>query len=169
MDRNIKKFKFKLSNFRTSLLFVSLLFVLLFSSTPCVLTAQGAEFNVVSVKDPDMLRSAVSTAAESGVPVVIVLENDITLTETALTISHNADVTLTSNNALVRENGVEFFRLIGVTDANTILVDDRGVLRLEGVIDVLGHIEGEKVITLEATCTAEGAWEISCIVCDELL
>ncbi|MDR0372129.1 MAG: bacterial Ig-like domain-containing protein [Nitrososphaerota archaeon] len=96
--------------------------------------AQGAETNIVPVRDQAMLRSAVSEAATSRVPVVIVFENDITLTGTALTILRDANVTLTSDSALASASGVEFFRLLGVVGANTILVDGGGILKLDGII-----------------------------------
>ncbi|MCL1970836.1 MAG: hypothetical protein FWF66_05220, partial [Candidatus Bathyarchaeota archaeon] len=95
---------------------------------------QGAEPAVVHVSEQAMLRSAVNNAATSGVPTVIIFENDITLTVTALTIPRNADVTLQSNVELTSVKGVEFFRLNGASDKNTILVDGGGVLKLDGII-----------------------------------
>ena len=37
------------------------------------------------------------------------------------------------------------------------------------VIPALGHVAGDKVVTVEPSADAEGAWEIRCSVCNELL
>jgi len=37
------------------------------------------------------------------------------------------------------------------------------------VVPALGHVAGDKVVTVEPTETTEGAWEIRCTVCGELL
>jgi hypothetical protein len=131
---NSKQPKFKLTNFPKKLLLISLIFALMLTSVSYVLMAQGAEPNIVSVSNQTMLRNAVNSAAASREPVVIIFENDITLTGTALTIPRNADVTLESNSTLASENGVEFFKLIGASGVNTILVDNGGILKINGIV-----------------------------------
>ena len=41
--------------------------------------------------------------------------------------------------------------------------------RLNVVIPATGHTPGDKVVTVDPTATTEGAWEIRCTVCGELL
>ncbi|MCL2641988.1 MAG: dockerin type I domain-containing protein [Candidatus Bathyarchaeota archaeon] len=103
--------------------------------------AQGTASNVVYVSNESELRTAVSAAATSG-PVVIVFKNDISLTQTELTIPRSTDVTLKSDSTLTSESGVEFFRLIGANNANTILVDGSGTLKIDGII--VTHTSGHQ-------------------------
>jgi uncharacterized repeat protein (TIGR02543 family) len=71
------------------------------------------------------LREAISNAAV-GVPVVIILDKEIGLTGTTLTIPANKDITL-------RSNGNAEFELFGVSGTGTITVENRGVLTLAGI------------------------------------
>jgi hypothetical protein len=114
---------------RKALVFVSLLLVLLVSLLVGFLLVSSESFSletVVHVGSEQELRSAVNNARL--VPAVIVLDNDITLTEN-LVISTPKRITLTSNS----END-GFFRLFGASGADTIVVGSRGVLHLEGVV-----------------------------------
>ena len=81
-----------------SLLFVSLLVVVLFSSLLVGIFMNGTNGasveNAVHVKNENELKNAINNA--SSKEVIIALDNDITLTET-LKISTNKDITLTSN------------------------------------------------------------------------
>jgi len=89
--------------------------------------------NVVHVKTETELRNAVYSAT-SGVSAIIVLDRDIGLTGTTLTIPRGADVSLRSDNELARNSGVEFFRLFSVADVSTITVENGGLLKLDGII-----------------------------------
>jgi hypothetical protein len=130
----IKQPKIKLINPLKNLLLISLLFMFMLSSAmPYILAAQGTEPTVISASNQTMLRAAVNAAVTDG-PVIIVFENDITLTGTALTIPNNAYVTLKSNSTLASEANVEFFKLIGASGATTIIVDNGGVLKIDGII-----------------------------------
>ena len=126
---------------RRLLLFVSLmmLFGLLISLFSCT-TAMDAENTslkkTVHVKSETDLYNAVYNLPY-GAAVVIVLNNDITLTKGSLAISDNKDVTLTSKKA------TNFYKLIGATkraeDHSLATYEDtitvyRGVLRLDGII-----------------------------------
>jgi len=123
------------------LLFVSLLFVfvLLVSLFSCVLVVgvenvSSSEEIVMHVKSDRELYNAVRNAP-NGTSVVIVLDNDIVLTEGGLGIPTNKDITLTSND---KEN--VFYQLICAKSTCTIFVWPDGVLRLDGVI--VTHAEG---------------------------
>ncbi|MDR1992077.1 MAG: InlB B-repeat-containing protein [Nitrososphaerota archaeon] len=85
------------------------------------------------------LRVAVNDAV-AGVPVIIAFENDIALTMGALIIGAGKTCTLTSDSAS------EFFKLLGVFDTDTIVVNAGGVLELAG-INVTHHrdVEGTGV------------------------
>jgi len=101
-----------------AVLFFSCLFSI-FSVSPFALGAS----NVV-VSNEVELRDAVKNAVE---PTVIALSRDIILASSALVISADKDVTLTS----VGNSG--FFKLFG-SNGDTIVVERDGVLRLEGIV-----------------------------------
>ena len=121
----------------------SLLFTLLVFSLFVYVGATDAETSslerVLHVGTEAELRDAVNGAAR-GMPVVIIFDKHIDLTETTLTIPPGADVTLRSDSELVRNSGVEFFRLYGVSDLSTITIEEGGLLKLEGII--VTHNEG---------------------------
>jgi hypothetical protein len=144
---NVNQSRFKLTNTRKNLLFISLLFVLLISClSSCALLVQGAESfseesTIVHVNNESSLRNAVSNAA-NGVPVIIVFDEHITLglrESTPLAIPSGADVTLTSNSELLDSN-TNFFNLYGFHNTNTITVNSGGILKLDGII--VTHIPG---------------------------
>jgi len=87
---------------------------------------------VVHVKSEIELVEAIDVV-EIGGSVVIVFDNDIALT-VSLSIPTYKDITLKSN-------GNNEYKLIGASNCDTLVVDDSGVLRLEGV--VVTHIEGD--------------------------
>ncbi|MDR0318984.1 MAG: hypothetical protein LBI09_03005, partial [Nitrososphaerota archaeon] len=94
--------------------------------------------NVVHVKNEAELKNAVGNA--SSKELIIALDNDIILAESAFTIPYNKDITLTSN----RSSG--FYKLIsGISSGATIYVDG-GVLKLDGVIVSGGGSSGIHVI-----------------------
>ena len=133
MVLNVNQPKFKSTRIRRDFLFVSLLFLLLFSSVSCVLIVQGAEPKVVHVSSEEALRET-AKSAEGGEPVVIVLDKNIDLRDTTLEI-HNAEITLQSDKELARNSDVEFFTLFGTTsDVSTITVGTGGTLTLDGII-----------------------------------
>jgi hypothetical protein len=115
--------------FRWSLLGVSLLVVMLFSSLFVgifVHEVNGASLeNAVHVKNEDELKNAINNASLKEI--TIALDNDIILTE-ALKIIVNKDIILTSNKI------TGYYKLIGAEGRSTIFVDGGGVLRLDGVI-----------------------------------
>jgi len=113
--------------FFVSLLFVVVLFFSCFVSVfsggvfPFVL---GASDRVVSTERE--LRNAVNNAVGST---VIALDKDITLTDSALNISANKDISLTSTSA------TKFYKLIGTNEQSTIIVvETDGSLLLDGII-----------------------------------
>ncbi|MCL1965570.1 MAG: hypothetical protein FWF62_00235 [Candidatus Bathyarchaeota archaeon] len=112
------------------LLVTSLLFVVLFSSLFVGVFMNGANGasleNVIHFKNEDELKNAVNKVYSKEV--TIALDNDVTLTNDPLTISANKDVTLRSNKV------TGFYKLIGASDKNTIVVEDGGVVRLDGII-----------------------------------
>jgi hypothetical protein len=110
--------------------FVSLLFMFVLISSLVVSIFGGVSFFVsgaesVQVGTEGALRDAVNSAVE---PAVIALTADITLTDSTLTILEGKDITLVSNN------NVKFFKLIGSNEQSTILVENGGVLQLDGII-----------------------------------
>jgi TRAP-type C4-dicarboxylate transport system permease small subunit len=112
------------STYRRRLLFVSLVFVLLFSLFSCVsvMGVAGSYWygdNVVRVNDESELKNAVNNAL-SGVQIVISLDNNVTLTE-SLNIP-------TGKNIILDSSGFDGFTLIGVAGQSTIVVD--GMLTL---------------------------------------
>jgi len=133
------KAKFNLHSIHNKKVFLFITFitiVILFSS--CFVLA----FNPVSsvkLESPDAksevsdknvsnemdLREIVNNVME---PTIITLDNDITLTNSALVIPAGKNITLTSNNG----NG--FFKLIGANNAETIIVEENCVLILAGII-----------------------------------
>jgi len=126
---------------KTALLITTLLFITLltFSSltstfdnvSPFVL---GAPNKVVSTETE--LRNAINNAAGST---IITLNKDIQLTET-LNIPTNKDITLTSNKI------VGFYKLIGASCQETLIVKDSGMLKIDGVIVThLDEVEGRGV------------------------
>lgn len=124
----------RLGGHRKCLLFVSLLFVVLFTSLSVYLLTVTVEASSLDgtehVKTERELKAAINNAALDTF-VVIALDNDISLTE-PLTISGNKNITLTSNKT------TGFYKLSGTTNfENTgplIILDDNGVLRLAGII-----------------------------------
>ena len=115
--------------FRKSLLLISLFVVLISSLFVCIfLSGFSVAFleNVVHVKNETELKNAIDNAP-TGRSVTIALDNDIQLTDYALTIPRNKDVTLTSN----RSSG--FYKLIGTTHHATLVVAG-GVLKIDGII-----------------------------------
>jgi len=79
----------------------------------------------VHVGTESELRAAVSNAA-NGVRVDITLDKEIGLTGSSLIIPANKDITL-------RSNGNTEFELFGTSGANTIMVENQGVLTLAGI------------------------------------
>jgi hypothetical protein len=86
----------------------------------------------IHVRNEGELKKAVYNA-ESGVPIIIVLNRDISLTG-SLAIPADRNITLTSN----RQNG--FYKIIGADAHSTINVNSNGVLKLDGVI--VTHVDG---------------------------
>jgi len=119
-----------------SLLVVSLLVVLLFSSLFVGIFMDGVNgaslTNAVYVKNEEELRTAINNVFKDNA-VTIALDNDVILTET-LRISGEKDVTLTSNRA----NG--FYKLVGSESKDTIYIENGGVLRIDGII--VTHAKG---------------------------
>ena len=100
----------------------------------------------VLVGDESALRAAVNAA--DG-PAIIALTADITLTDSALVIPYGKDITLISDKS------AGFWKLVGVANQDTIIVD--GVLTLDGIIvthaeNVTGHsgvtVEFDGVLTM---------------------
>jgi hypothetical protein len=128
---------------RTSLVLASLLvvvltfscFVSIFSNNSVSLFTLGTSDTVV-VNNETGLRNAVNNA-QTGKATIIAFDKDITLKST-LTISANKDITLTSNKA----SG--FYKLIGAKDKSTVIVDENGLLKLDGIIVTHTNFEGSK-------------------------
>lgn len=119
--------------FFVSLLFVAVLISSCFSpifDSGVSPFASGASDKVVSTETE--LRNAINNSAGST---IIILNKDITLTETTLTIPAGKDITLTSNKA----SG--YYKLIGVVNRHTITVDSGGALTLDGIM--VTHKTGE--------------------------
>ncbi|MCL2643183.1 MAG: hypothetical protein FWD52_06705 [Candidatus Bathyarchaeota archaeon] len=127
MDANVKT-KHKLRISRRTALLVFLFFVVLASSLFYVFMMSGDSSSslegVVHVRSESELVSAVDEAVDST---VIILDNDVTLTG-SLVISANKNITLTSNRATV------FYKLIGAKHESTIIVENKGVLRLGRIV-----------------------------------
>ncbi|MDR0493431.1 MAG: InlB B-repeat-containing protein [Nitrososphaerota archaeon] len=126
---NNKTFKFKLNSLRVNPLFASLLGLLLISlSCYCcpLMIVEGFSFeDAVPVSNEFELREAVDNAT-LGIPVTIALTCDIEL-NASLTISAGKHIVLISYG----QN--ELFRLIGASDADTIIVESGGVLEIAGI------------------------------------
>ncbi|MDR2707801.1 MAG: hypothetical protein LBB87_03525 [Nitrososphaerota archaeon] len=142
MNRNIKaKYGLRCLSKRKTLVFASLLFIVaaLCSSlfAGMFLNCSSGAFwdNVVHVKNESELKNAIDNASSSK-ETIIALDNDITLTESAITIPYNKDITLTSD----RSSG--FYKLIsGVASEATIYVDG-GALKIDGIIVSGGSSSG---------------------------
>ena len=123
--------KISLGVCQRKLLFVSLFVAVLLVSCMMVVGAKDSSLeDVIYVSSEAELNAAVKNATP-GVPVVIALDRDITLTDNALIINNNKDITLTSN----KTSG--FYQLIGTVKnmrMYTISVSYGGVLKLDGVI-----------------------------------
>ena len=111
---------------RKTLLIVLLIVVLLVSSCFVYLLIVKDNNRLVHVKNEAELTKAVNNA-KVNVPVVIVLDRDISLSA-LLTISRGQNITLTSNG------NEEFFKLIGAPFETTIWVNTGGFLWLDGII-----------------------------------
>jgi len=81
----------------------------------------------IRVSSEAELLESISNAAK---PTIITLDKDITLTGT-LFIPSNKDITLTSNN---NNNKANFYKLIGENDVTIIVVNNRAVLKIAGII-----------------------------------
>jgi len=90
---------------------------------------EGQTVNTVGTETD--LKAAISNAA-NNVPVVITIDKPIALTG-SLAISANKHVTLASS-------GNTELELFGVANANTITIENRGVLMLDGII--VTHVSG---------------------------
>ncbi len=149
MNVNVKSM-FDLRRFyrRKVLCFVSLLFVvvLVFS---CVVSAFSCVSLFVSgvsdkiVRNEIELRDAINNAP-SKKSFTIALDNDITLTNSTLTIPANKDIILTSNKA------TNYYKLIGTAhetaqfmvgevSVSTITINDNGVLTIDGIDVTYAH------------------------------
>jgi hypothetical protein len=103
--------------------------LLIFSLFACVLSGDVVAYSlgdVVHVATEVELWDAVNSA-RSGVSMVVALDGDIFLSE-SLVISAHKHITLMSND---NDAG---FRLIGASEAATIVVKDGGVLGLAGIV-----------------------------------
>jgi uncharacterized repeat protein (TIGR02543 family) len=115
------------------LFFVSLMAVLLLASLFVGVFAPSAEGQTaIHVGTETELKTAISNAS-NGVPVDIILDKEIGLTEGTLIISANKDITL-------RSNGNAEFELFGASGAYTITIENQGVLTLAGI--TVTHVSG---------------------------
>ncbi|MCL2135699.1 MAG: hypothetical protein FWH37_09195 [Candidatus Bathyarchaeota archaeon] len=125
---------------RKALLFASLLFIITLTFFCLV-----SEFNSVvspfalgtsdkTVSNEIELRDAVNNAPTKN-SYTITFNNDITLTDSSLVISANKDITLTSNKIVGHR------QLIGASGTSTLIVEDAGVLKLDGII--VTHTSGQ--------------------------
>jgi predicted outer membrane repeat protein len=120
----------------------ALLFLLL--SLCLLLSVTFADYSFFVSGEPDTvvsneteLRNAINNA-QAGKSVVIALDQDITLTESTLTIPANKDITLTSNKEselyrLIGTSYDEFGIIVGGSSVSTITVESNGVLKLDGI------------------------------------
>ncbi|MCL2135254.1 MAG: autotransporter adhesin family protein [Candidatus Bathyarchaeota archaeon] len=126
---------------RRSLLLVSLLVVVLFSSLfACMFVNDSSAAsleNAVHVKSEEELKNAMDNAP-TGKSTIIALDNDITLTSTtddhnsnyypvSIIIPADKDITLTSNKA----SG--YYKLNGAVNGTILHIVPNGVLRIDGV------------------------------------
>ncbi|MCL1969986.1 MAG: hypothetical protein FWF66_00735 [Candidatus Bathyarchaeota archaeon] len=117
---------------RKNAAFISLLFIITLTAS-CIIS----EYNTVSffvsgapdkvVNNETELRDAINNAPDKYT-FTIALNNDITLTDSALIIPANKDIILTSSKL------VGFYKLIGAYSRNTIIVKDSGILKIDGII-----------------------------------
>jgi len=113
-------------------LMITLLIVLMISSTIIVYTftrgsENGSFGDAIHVANEEELRDAVNDA-ENGKPVTIVFDKDISLTDSPLIIPANKNITLTSKIT------TKFYKLNGVDWCTAIIVEDCGILRLDGIV-----------------------------------
>jgi predicted outer membrane repeat protein len=132
------RFQFGLPSFyrRKVLFFVSLFFMATLVSS-CIASVFSGVSPFVSGVPDELVTTEVelqNVISNSVKPIVIALANDITLTD-SLVIPYSKDITLTSNNS---EN--TFHKLIGADGESTIVVETRGVLKLDGII--VTHMNG---------------------------
>jgi hypothetical protein len=114
--------------YRKRLLLVSLMVVMLFSLfsfVPSVTANSSSWIDAIRVGDESELRNAINSAP-SGVSVAIALNNNVKLTE-PLRIPNDKNITLASYSPL------EIFKLVGVADKSTIIVEHKGCLVLDGI------------------------------------
>jgi hypothetical protein len=130
------EFRISCKTFFVSLLVAVLVFSLFIGSSMNGVSGASLE-NAIHVKNENELKNAIDNAALKET--IIALDNDITLTESALTVPYNKDITLTSN----RSSG--FYKLIGVANQATVVVDG-GALRLDGIIVSGGGYSGVYVL-----------------------
>jgi hypothetical protein len=130
MNMSVKpKFDLRPMSYRTVFI-VSLMSMLLVIS----LFSCGIVVGATSPVETELELTSAINDAVSGVPVVIALGKDITLTK-ALTIPATKNITLVSN-------GEAEFKLFGAADQSTLIVDDGGILVLDGVM--VTHASGVK-------------------------
>jgi len=130
MNMNVKS---KLRISRRTILLTSLLITVLFTTlfvytltTDITIPSLDNNGNddVYSVGTERALKTAINT--KQTTPIIITLKRDITLTE-ALRIPDDKKITLTSN-------GDEFFKLIGADKCYTLVIENGGVLNIDGLI-----------------------------------
>jgi predicted outer membrane repeat protein len=119
----------------------ALLLVLVFLLASCLIVPMpvnaGSRTIVVVVSNETELRNAINNA-QAGKSVVIALDQDITLTESTLTIPVNKDITLTSNKEselykLIGTAYDEYGVIVGGSSVSTITVESNGALKLDGI------------------------------------
>lgn len=122
---------------KSVLLFLLLSLCLLLSVTfdDVPFYASGESDTVVS--NETELRNAINNA-QAGKSVAIALDQDITLTESTLTILANKDITLTSNKEselykLIGTSYDEYGVIVGGSSVSTITVESNGTLTLDGI------------------------------------
>ena len=94
----------------------------------------------IHVKNDAELRAAILDSVELNTHIDIFFERNIGLVGETLTIPSGANVTLTSDSILTNSMGVDFFSLYGAAGLSTIVVNDSGVLTLDGII--VTHVAG---------------------------
>ncbi|MDR2720280.1 MAG: hypothetical protein LBC03_05715 [Nitrososphaerota archaeon] len=119
---------------RKDLLIVSLVIALLISSALLFVYVFMMDSdrstpldNVNSVMNEKELRNVINNVPV-GESATITIGKDVALTGFALYIPANKNITLTSNNT------PEFYKLIGMDSRSTLIVEDGGILRLDGVV-----------------------------------
>jgi hypothetical protein len=119
------------------LLFISLFVIVLFASLSVYrltvnVSASSLE-EVVHVGSETELRAAINNAP-LDTPIIVVLDKDIKFTRDSLVIGANQDITLTSNNKTTK-----YYRLFGAENKNTIIVEGKSTLKLDGI--VITHVK----------------------------